>query len=113
MAKLEKLLNPWLEYRVQWDLLLESAVQIRSWPEEEVFLLRHMVKGKFMLAPRESVDVVKVLRLEDGSVIYATTGASHVDYPPLKGYVRTHQYLGCYHLKPLENNSEHTRFQML
>lgn len=79
----------------------------------KVFLLRHMVKGKFMLAPRESVDVVKVLRFEDGTVIYATTGASHPDYPPLKGYVRTHQFLGAYIIKPLETDPARTRFQML
>jgi hypothetical protein len=72
-----------------------------------------MVKGKFMLAPRESVDVVKILRLEDGSVIYASTGASHPDYPPLKGYVRTHQFIGSYTLKPLDADPTHTQFKML
>jgi len=36
MAKVEKLVTPWLEYRTQWDDMLEKAELITSWPEKEV-----------------------------------------------------------------------------
>src|SRR5688572_27382701 len=115
MAKVEKLVTPWLEYRTQWDQMLEGAELIASWPDKEVrspsgasgdspfhvFLIRHLIKKQYILSARESIDVVKVVRREN-EIIFGSTGASHTSYPPIKGYVRTHQFLGGYVLRPCD-----------
>src|SRR4051812_5791009 len=36
MTKVEKLVTPWLEYRAQWDQMLEGAELVTSWPDKEV-----------------------------------------------------------------------------
>jgi len=112
MEKVEKLVTPWLEYRTQWDDMLEKAELITSWPEKEVFLLRHLIRKQYILSARESIDVVKVMRREN-ELVFGSTGASHVDYPPAKGYVRTHQFLGGYVLRPSDAKHGHIKFHML
>jgi len=112
MEKIEKLVTPWLEYRAQWDQMLEKTELITSWPDKEVFLVRRFVKKQLILSARESIDVVKVVRSEN-EIIFGSTGTVHPDYPPTKGYVRTHQFLGGYVLRPSDSNPGHTKFHML
>jgi len=112
MEKVEKLVVPWLEYRVQWDQMLEKVEIIASWPDKEAYLTRHLIKKQSILSPRESIDVVKVVRREN-EIIIGSTGTSHADYLPAKGYVRTHQFLGGYLLRPSDSKPGHTKFHML
>jgi len=112
MEKLEKLLTPWLEYRLKWDDMLEDAQVIESWPEKEIYFVRHLVKKMFPMSARDSLDLVKVAR-GDNEVVFGSTGAVHGKYPPTKAYVRTHQYVGGYMLRPSDSDPAHTKFSML
>lgn len=56
--------------------------------------------------------VFKVAR-RPNEVVFGSTGATHSDFPTAKGYVRTHQYLGGYVLRPCDSNPSHTKFHML
>jgi len=112
VEKVEKLVAPWLEYRIKWDQMLEKVEIIASWPDKEVYLARHLIKKQHILSARESIDVVKVERGKD-EIIFGSTGTSHPDYPPIKGYVRTHQFLGGYVLRPSDSKPGHTKFHML
>ena len=43
MEKVEKLVVPWDQYRVQWDQMLEKVEVIKEWTDQEVGLLyRHL-----------------------------------------------------------------------
>lgn len=44
-------------------------------------------------------------------MVFGAVGITHANFPPAKGYVRTHQYLSGYVLQPLDEKS--TRFSML
>jgi len=112
MEKLEKLVSPWLEYRAQWDKMLESAEVITTWPEQEIFFVRHLIKKLYTISARESLDIVKVSRREN-EVVFGSTGGTHANYPPCKGFVRTHQYLGGYVMRPDDSDPGHTKFYML
>lgn len=98
IKKLCDLLAPWNDYRLQWDDLLENISIIDKF-RNDVYLIRHLVRKQMPLSPRESIDIVKVLKNPDGTVIFAATGTTHGSYPPLKNYVRTHQYIGAYILE--------------
>jgi hypothetical protein len=100
--KLEIILSPWKEYRLQWDDMLEDATVIASYPND-IYLVRHIVKKRISLSARESVDIVKVVRT-DNRIIFASCGTSHSSYPPSKTYVRTHQYVGGYVIEKLDDN---------
>ena len=97
--KLEKLLAPWKEFRLQWDDMLEDATCITMF-EKDVYLLRHIVKKRISLSARESIDVVKVVRTPD-RIVFGSCGTSHSGFPPSKAYVRTHQYVGGYIIERL------------
>jgi hypothetical protein len=99
--KLETLLAPWKEYRLQWDDMLEDATCITSFGDD-VYLLRHIVKKRISLSARESIDIVKVVRTPD-RIVFGSCGTSHNSYPPSKAYVRTHQYVGGYVIERLPN----------
>jgi hypothetical protein len=107
--KLEVILSPWKEYRLQWDDMLEDATVIASYPND-VYLVRHIVKKRISLSARESVDIVKVVRTDD-RIIFASCGTCHSGYPPSKAYVRTHQYVGGYVIERLGN--ERSRFTII
>ncbi|KAH7725323.1 START domain protein [Aphelenchoides avenae] len=109
-ATVEALLCPWAKYRLQWDDLLEDLGVIDELPND-AYLIRHLVKRKLALSPRESIDALKLLRKDNGDVVFGAVGTTHADYPPAKGYVRTHQYLGGYVLQPLD--AETARFSMI
>jgi len=102
--KLYELLAPWKEHRLKWDDMLEDISIITSLPEE-AYVIRHLVRKRITLSPRESIDVVKVLRKEGGTIVFGATGTTHAAYPPTKGYVRTHQYIGGFVLKPIDDNN--------
>lgn len=51
-----------------------------------------------------------MLRKENGDVVFGSTSTTHAQFPPAKGYVRTHQHLGGYVMQPM---GERTRFLML
>jgi len=112
MQKLEKLLTPWDVYRHEWDAMLEKAELINSWPEKEIFLVRHLVRKMFPMSARESIDIVKITRQPD-EVIFGCCSTTHAKFPPNKAYVRTHQYLGGYVFRPCDSNPDHTKFHML
>jgi hypothetical protein len=46
-------------------------------------------------------------------MIFGSTGTTHPQYPPVKGYVRTRQHLGGYYMKPNVADSSSTDFSML
>jgi len=110
--KLETLLSPSFEYRLQWDTMLDGIQVLREWPEEEVFLIRHLVHKVFTISPRDSIDVVKIVRGKD-ELVFGATSTLHADYPPCKDYVRTHQYLGGYFIRPCDSKEKHLKFHML
>lgn len=56
--------------------------------------------------------MVKVVRSAD-EIIIASTGTTHGDYPAIKDYVRTHQCLGGYLMRPSDEKPGHTKFHML
>lgn len=49
MQKIEKLISPWNEYRLKWDLMLENVEIIQKWSEEEVFKLNFFYKQYLFL----------------------------------------------------------------
>ncbi|KAH7720820.1 START domain protein [Aphelenchoides avenae] len=53
----------------------------------------------------------KVVRKENGDVVFGSTSTTHAQYLPVKGYVRTLQHLGGYVLQPTGGGA--TRFSML
>ncbi|KAH7709788.1 START domain protein [Aphelenchoides avenae] len=109
--KLEALITLLKPYRLQWDDMLEDAMIIEKMPSE-VYLLRHLVKPRLTLSARESIEIVKVLRKPNGVVAFGSTGTTHAEYPPIKGYVRTQLHLGGYLFEPLEDGKS-TRFSMI
>ena len=36
----------------------------------------------------------------------------HGDYPPVSEYIRTHQYLSGYFLRPYDSNQKYTKFHV-
>lgn len=46
-------------------------------------------------------------------IIIGSTGTTHPDYLPIKDYVRTHQTLGGYLMRPSDEKPGHTKFHML
>lgn len=59
VATIEALLCPWDKYRIQWDDLLEDLSVIEAL-SNDVYLIRHLVRRKLALSPRESIDALKV-----------------------------------------------------
>ncbi|KAI1714584.1 START domain-containing protein [Ditylenchus destructor] len=104
MQKLEKLVSPWDEYRVQWDSMLEGI--------DIVYLVRHMVKRVLPMSARDSIDVVKVLRSEN-EIVFGSTSTVHGNYPPSNQYVRSHQHIGGYMLRPSDSDPDQTKFHMV
>ncbi|KAI1733233.1 START domain-containing protein [Ditylenchus destructor] len=112
MPKLEKLVSPWDQYRVQWDSMLAGIEIVASWPDKEVYLVHHMVKRVLTMSARDSIDVVKVLRSEN-EVVFGTTSTVHASHPPNNQYVRSHQHIGGYMLRPGDSDPNHTKFHMV
>jgi len=112
MEKVEKMMVPWEPYRVQWDQMLEKVEIVKQWKDQEAYLTRHLIEKQSILSPRESIDVVKVQR-SGNEIIVGSTGTTHGDYPHIKDYVRTHQTLGGYLMRPSDMKPGHTKFHML
>jgi len=110
--KLEKLVSPWLTYRLQWDAMLVGAETVAKWSDEEVYLVRHLVAKITPLSARDSVDSIKIMRNND-ELTFGATSAIHGDYPPSKQYVRSHQYLAGYFMRPCDTHKNHTKFHMI
>ena len=107
--KLETILYPWEKYRLQWDDMIEDATIIATYPDQ-TYLIRHLIKKRLGLSARESIDVVKVIKVGD-KIVLGSCGSSHGQYPPSKTHVRTHQYIGGYIIEPLPDGR--SRFTMI
>uniref|UniRef100_A0A915EJH8 START domain-containing protein n=1 Tax=Ditylenchus dipsaci TaxID=166011 RepID=A0A915EJH8_9BILA len=79
--------------------MLDGADHICSWPDKEVHLVRHLVKKMFPMSARESLDVLKILRRPE-EVVFGCCSTTHAKVHTHKAYVRTHQYIGGYVLRP-------------
>jgi len=110
--KLEKLVSPWLEYRLQWDSMLDGAETVAKWPDNEVYLVHHLANKITPLSARDSLDSVKIMR-NNNELTFGATSAIHGDYPPSKHYVRSHQYLAGYFMRPCDKNQNNTKFHMI
>lgn len=45
--------------------------------------------------------------------MFGSTGTSHSGYVPSKSFIKTHQHLSGYVLRPCDSNPAHTKFHML
>jgi len=105
--------NPLLQYRPQWDSLLER-LEVEKDLGQNSYIIRHMVKSqlKGLMSPRDSIDLVQMGET-DRLYYLVASGIEHSDFPIDPRYVRVVQQPSGYVIFKLPNQPNRCRFAMI